>query len=291
MKEIMQEITPLSDKDCFYIVERYKSEFNFPVHCHKEYELNFIEKGTGIVRIVGDSIETIGDYDLVLIGRENLEHTWQQGTCDSKSVREITIQFSRDIFSETLLQRNQFDSINKMLEKSQRGILFPMDTVLKVYSLLEKVTHESGFDQFLHIFKLIYTLSLCNDMRLLSNTSFAKVDLNTDSRRVAKINKYIQSHFREQIRLSELAELVGMTPPAFSRFFKLRTGSNLTDYITNLRLGSAARMLIDSSKSISEICYECGFNNISNFNRLFKKRKKLTPKSFRETYHKKKIIV
>lgn len=291
MKELINEISPLSEKDCFYIVERYKSEFTYPIHRHKEYELNFVENGAGVVRVVGDSVETISGYDLVLIGRGNLEHAWEQGKCTSPSVREITIQFSDDIFSESLLARNQFDSIRKMLEQSKMGLSFPLTTIMKVYSLLDTIASEAGFEQFIDIIRLLHKLSLCTDAQVLSNTSFAKVEQNVDSRRVAKINAYIHVHYKDQIRLSTLADLVGMTPPAFSRFFKLRTGSNLTEYITDIRMGVAARLLIDSTKSVSEICYECGFNNISNFNRLFKKRKSLTPKVFREMYHKKKVII
>ncbi len=291
MKDLIHEISPLSDKDCFYIVERYKSEFTYPTHCHKEFELNFVENGAGVTRVVGDSVETIADYDLVLIGRENLEHSWDQGDCKSGSIREITIQFSRDVFSDSLLSRNQFDSIHKMFDKSKMGLAFPMKSIMQVYSILDKLASKSGFDQFIDVIRLLHQLSQCNQARTLSNSSFAKIEQNTDSRRVAKINAYIQVHYQKQIRLETLAQLVGMTPPAFSRFFKLRTGKNLTEYITDIRLGAAARQLIDTTKSISEICFECGFNNISNFNRLFKKHKNLTPKMFREIYHKKKVIL
>ncbi|MFI3293699.1 MAG: AraC family transcriptional regulator [Rikenellaceae bacterium] len=290
MNDMINEISPLSDKDCFYIVERHKSEFTYPIHRHKEYELNFVEGGAGVTRVVGDSIETIGEYDLVLIGQENLEHAWEQGECKTESVREITIQFSNEIFAESLLLRNQFDSIRKMLDRSKRGLSFPLNSIMKVYSLLDVVATKAGFDQFMVIMRILYELSRCEGAQTLSNTSFAKVEQSADSRRVAKINAYISVHYREQIRLNTLADLVGMTPPAFSRFFKLRTGSNLSDYITDIRLGAASRLLVDSTMGISEICYECGFNNLSNFNRIFKKRKQVTPKEFREVYHKKKII-
>lgn len=285
------EISPLSEKDCFYIVERFKSEFTYPIHCHKEFELNFVENGAGVTRIVGDSIETISDYDLVLIASENLEHAWEQGSCKSDSVREITIQFSSSLFSGPISMRNQMDSICKMLTKAKKGLSFPITTIMKVYSQLDTIANESGFEQFINVIQLLNKLSQCNEAKTLCNGSFAKVEPTADSRRVAKVEAYIQVHYRESIRLETLALLVGMTPPAFSRFFKLRTGANLTEYITDVRLGVASRFLIDSTRSISEICYECGFNNISNFNRLFKKRKNLTPKMFRDTYNKKKIII
>ena len=91
---IIREITPLSDKDCFYIAERYKTEFTYPIHNHAEFELNFTEKAAGVRRIVGDSAEVISDYDLVLITGKDLEHVWEQHDCHSKEIREITIQFS-----------------------------------------------------------------------------------------------------------------------------------------------------------------------------------------------------
>ena len=96
--QIIREITPLSDKDCFYIAERYKTEFTYPIHNHSEFELNFTEKAAGVRRIVGDSSEVIGDYDLVLITGKDLEHVWEQNECRSKEIREITIQFSSDLF-------------------------------------------------------------------------------------------------------------------------------------------------------------------------------------------------
>lgn len=97
--QIIREITPLSDKDCFYIAERYKTEFTYPMHSHAEFELNFTEKAAGVRRIVGDSAEIISDYDLVLITGKDLEHVWEQHDCCSKEIREITIQFSSDLFS------------------------------------------------------------------------------------------------------------------------------------------------------------------------------------------------
>ena len=105
------------------------------------------------------------------------------------------------------------------------------------------------------------------------------------------MQNYINQHYTGEIRLSKLAEIAGMSEVAFSRFFKLRTGKSLTDYIIDIRLGHAARLLADSMQTVAEICYDCGFNNLSNFNRVFLKKKKCTPKEFRENYRKTKIII
>ena len=115
--------------------------------------------------------------------------------------------------------------------------------------------------------------------------------MSTDSRRVQRVKEYIDQNYRDEIRLQDLAEIASMTPTAFSRFFKLRTAKSISEYVIDVRLGHAARLLADSTMAIVEICYRCGFNNISNFNRIFKKRKGCTPTEFRENYHKKHVIV
>ena len=292
MSQVLNEITPLSEKDCFYIVERHKSEFTYPVHQHKEFELNFIEHGEGVRRIVGDSVETIGDYDLVLIGGENLEHAWEQGSCTQKDIREITIQFSPDIFSGSILAKNQFNSIRKMLLRAEHGLSFSHGTIMKVYHILDTISSESErFTQFLDFLALLNQLSLAEDSRILASGSFSGNEKPGESRRVQKVKEYINAHSNEEIRQSDLADMVGMTPSAFSRFFKLRTGRTLSDYIIDIKLGNAARQLVDTTRNISEICYDCGFNNLSNFNRVFKAKRGMTPREFRSMYKKSKVIV
>lgn len=292
MAKVFTEITRLSEKDCFYIVERHKTEFTYPLHRHKEFELNFIEHGKGVRRIVGDSVEEIGDYELVLIGGEDLEHVWEQGSCQSKDIREITIQFSGDIFSGDLLAKNQFASIKKMLRKAQHGLSFPTSAIMKVYSTLDSIADESErFVQFLKTLYILYELSIADDVRVLASSSFAHYARSGESNRVQKVKQYISEHYAEQLRLEDLAGLVGMSPVAFSRFFRQRTGRTLSEYIVEIRLGYAARMLVDSAKNISEICYECGFNNLSNFNRTFKAKRNYTPRDFRAMFKKNKVIV
>ena len=289
---IMREITPLSDRDCFYIADRRKTYCTYPIHCHAEFELNFTEHAAGVRRVVGDSAEIIGDYDLVLITGKELEHVWEQHECDSKEIREITIQFSPDLFFKNFMNKNQFDSIRCMLEKAQCGISFPMQAIMKVYNWLDRLaSEEQGFYAVINLLVILYELSQCEDTRTLSSSSFAKISVYSDSRRVQKVQDYIDQHYNEEIRLGQLADLVSMTSVSFSRFFKLRTGKNLSEYIIDIRLGHATRMLVDSTMSIAEICFECGFNNLSNFNRIFKKKKNCTPKEFRENYQKKKKLI
>ena len=273
-------------------MERHKTEFTYPLHRHKEFELNFIQNGKGVRRIVGDSVEEIGDFELVLIGGADLEHVWEQGKCLSKDIREITIQFSGDIFGTELLSKNQFASIRRMLRRAEHGLVFPIATIMKVYSVLDTLADENErFVQFLKSLYLLYELSISDGSRVLASSSFAHSARNVESRRVEKVKQYIHDHYAEPLKLADLAALVGMSPVSFSRFFRQRTGRTLSDYIVDIRLGYAARMLVDSTKNISEICYECGFNNLSNFNRTFKAKRNYTPRDFRAMFKKNKVIV
>lgn len=292
MSKVLTEITRLSEKDCFHIAERHKTEFTYPLHRHKEYELNFIERGAGVRRIVGDSIEEIGEYDLVLIGAEDLEHVWEQGSCTSKDIREITIQFSAGLFDGSLMSKNQFVSIRRMLSRADHGLAFPMSAIMKVYSILDTLANEQqSFAQLLKFMYILYELSVADEARVLASSSFAHTSRSTESRRILKVKQYINDHYAESMNLSDLAGIAGMSPVAFSRFFRARTGRTLSDYIIDIRLGYAARALVDSSKNISEICYECGFNNLSNFNRAFKTKRGYTPRDFRALFKKNKVMV
>ena len=292
MAKVLRETPPITEKDCFYIVERHKSQFNYPIHSHEEFELNFVEHCAGVHRVVGDSIEEVGDYDLVLVTGDGLEHAWQQGNCTSPDVREITIQFSSSLLDNRLLDRNQFTSIRKMFDRARLGVAFSMTAILKVYNLLDGLaSQQERFEQFLMMLKLLYDLSQDSEARTLASSSFAQKETGRESRRVAKVKEYISAHYAEELRLEELASLVGMTPSAFSRFFKKHTTCTLSDYIIDIRLGAAARMLVDTTASVSEICYACGFNNLSNFNRMFKARRGYTPRDFRAFFTKSRVYV
>ncbi|MBQ1623614.1 MAG: helix-turn-helix transcriptional regulator [Bacteroidales bacterium] len=292
MANVLREITSITDNDCFYIVERHKSEFTFPIHSHEEFELNFIEGGRGVRRVVGDSIETIGDFELTLVTGDGLEHAWEQGGCREKDIREITIQFSPRLLDDKLLSRNQFASIRKMFERARMGLTFSMPAIMRVYCLLDTLaTKEERMDQFLDMLRILYELSLDTGARTLASNSFAKTVTGRESRRVNKVKEFIAQHYTEEIKLDDLAGLVAMSPSAFSRFFKQYTGRGPVDYIIDVRMGVAARMLVDTTTSVSEICYACGFNNLSNFNRTFKARRGYTPRDFRALFTKNRIYV
>ena len=291
MHSVITEITPLSEKDCFYLVDRNKKTFDYPLHRHEDLELNFVSNCRGARRVVGDSMETLADYDLALIGC-GLEHCWEHDSCSYSDKREITIQFSANLLSDELLGKNPMKPIQDMMTRSASGIAFGMKTILLLYSRLDDLTKEQpSFLRLLKFLEILYYLSIAEDSRQLATSSFSNTSETSDSRRVMKVKEEINRRYASHLTLEELASIAGMTPTAFSRFFRKRTGRTLSDYIIDIRLGHAARKLVDTTMTIAEICYDCGFTNLSNFNRAFKSKKGCSPKVFRENYLKTKLLV
>ncbi len=291
-ERVLHEITPLADKDVLYIADRHKKEFTYPIHNHSVFELNFVEHAAGVRRIVGDSNEIVGDYDLVMITSTDLEHGWLQNTCQSDDIHEITVQFSFDLGRDSLFARNPFSRIYDMLNLARKGLVFPMDAIMQVYKPLSELSAvKDGFQAFISFLQILDTLSRCDGLRTLATTSYAKVNLGEDSRRILKVKDYIDNNYMDEIKLRTLADIACMSEAAFSRFFKLHTGRTVSDYIIDIRLGYAARMLVDTNKNVSDISFLCGYNNLSNFNRVFKRKKGCSPTEFREYYHKTKVIV
>lgn len=280
---IIREITPLTQSDCFTIFSRVKKEFSFPLHYHEELELNLILNAKGARRIVGDHIESIDDLELVLVG-PNLYHAWFTHQCKSEEIREVTIQWHKDLFDDKLLRRNQLSFIRSMVEKSQKGLLFSKDTIRALAPRILSLNQKNGFDSVLELMSILHDLSISRNMRTLSDASFTNEHFSYNSRRIEKAFEYMNTNYDKSITLGEVAKLVSMTEVSFSRFIKKRTGNTFIDSLNEIRLGHASRMLIDTTHSIAEVSYNCGFNNISNFNRIFKKKKACTPKEFRENF-------
>ncbi|WEK34564.1 MAG: AraC family transcriptional regulator [Candidatus Pseudobacter hemicellulosilyticus] len=290
-RDILREITPLTQSDCFTLFSRVKSAFDFPLHTHEEYELNFIQHAPGAQRVIGDHMEEIGEMELVLVG-PNLQHAWFTHRCISREIREVTIQFHKDLFDEKFLRRNQLSFIRSLLEKSVRGILFSQETTTQLAGRILALNQKHGFDSVLELLSILHDLSTSRNLRILSDASFNHTEPHSyNSRRIERTFEYMNRNFDKLITLGEVASQANMTEVAFSRFFKQRTGNTFIESLTEIRLGHASRMLIDTGQSVAEVAYLCGFNNISNFNRIFKKKKNCTPKAFRERFSGKRIFI
>ncbi|MBD1435095.1 helix-turn-helix transcriptional regulator [Sphingobacterium sp. DN00404] len=293
MLSILRETTPLSEKDCFMVFTREKTDFDFPVHVHPEYELNFIENAKGAQRIMGDSIEEIENIELALVTSSNLEHGWMNHRCvPGTIIKEITIQFHPNLLNDQLLNRNQFRTIQNMFAKAAYGISFSETAIeqikTKIYDL---AADNDGFYSVMKLIELLYELSHDTAARMLSSRSFHAEKQQFNSRRVERIIQFLMENYTREVTLGDVSDLVGMTAVSVSRFLKLRTGRSFVDTLNDIRLGHASRRLIDTTHSVAEIALQSGFNNLSNFNRIFLKKKGCTPSDFRNKYRASKFFL
>ena len=285
MRESFTEITRLEPLDVFYVGERHKTFFEYPAHCHEVYELNFVENAAGAERTIGDSKETIGYLDLVLMTGSKLVHVWEQGTCPLQDIHEITIHIDPDTFRGSLMDKRAFVSIRRMLERAQRGLAFPEAAIQILREDIINLAHSNdSFASVIRLFNLLYRLSLVEGARELSSSAFAESREGNEDERVRLVKDYITAHYTHDVSLKDMAGLVCMSEDSFSRFFKNKTGRTPNRYLIDYRLGIAARLLLDTQLSVAEIGYSCGFNTLSHFNRLFRESKGCTPSEFRERF-------
>lgn len=285
MRESFNEISRLEPLDVFYVGERIKTYFEYPAHCHEVFELNFVENAAGVVRTIGDSRETISNLDLVLITGAKLVHVWEQGTCPQHEVHEITFHIDPDIFQGPLMDKRAFASIRRMIERAQRGLAFPEAAIQIIREDIINLAHSmDSFAALIRLFNLLYRLSLVENAKELSSSSFVNASASNEDVRVRKAKDYIAAHYMDDITLQEMADVVHMSGESFSRFFRHKTGRTPSRYLIDYRLGIAARMLLTTSQPVSEIGYACGFNTLSHFNRLFREAKGCTPSEFRENF-------
>lgn len=285
MRESFNEISRIEPMDVFYVGERIKTYFEYPAHCHEVYELNFVENAAGVKRTIGDSRESIGNLDLVFITGSKLVHVWEQGDCPRQEIHEITIHIDPDTFQGPLLDKRAFTSIRRMIERAQRGLAFPPAVIQILREDIINIAHSNdSFASVIRLFNLLYRLSLVEGAHELSSSSFAEVREGNEDERVKSVKQYIAEHYMHDICLQEMADIAHMSAESFSRFFRNKTGRTPNRYLIDYRLGIAARMLVTTKQSVSEIGFSCGFNTLSHFNRLFRESKGCTPSEFREQF-------
>lgn len=290
MNEVFREISPLNVYDCFTIFARPKKKFDFPLHSHEEFELNLIWNAKSAKRIVGYHMGEIDNLELVLVG-PNLPHGWFTHRCTSEDISEITIQFHKDLFDEKLLNRNQLKNIRELLERSYQGILFSTETANIFKSHIEGLVTKRGFDSVLSFMSILNDLSASENTVTLSSGSAPDNKLNYNSRRLEKAFEFMRANYHQALTLADVSKIANMPEVSFSRFIKKRTGRTFIESLNEIRLGHASRLLIDTTQTIAEIAYKCGFNNLSYFNRIFKKKNNCTPKDFRENYAGTKVFI
>jgi AraC-like DNA-binding protein len=282
MEYIQREITPIGEEDLFIVLNHPHAKFDYAAHFHSDYEINMVINGKG-KRIVGDCVAPFSDIDLVMVG-PNIPHRW----VSESDHDEAHIQFHKETLEYPIINKKIFYPIKQLFTDSSYGIEFSQETSLALKDTILNLSHRQGVDSALEFFKILYHLSISENQKLLlaANNERDFAIRESKSRRINKVIAYIQEHFQEEISLELVASSVGMSESAFSHFFKKRTNRSFIDFLNDIRIGNAAKILYETSNTISEICYASGFNNVSNFNRLFKKKKGQTPTEYRENVQK-----
>lgn len=277
MTEIQQEICPITGDDLFIILDRPNVKFEYPIHCHPEYEINVVINTDG-TRVVGDCEESFSGLDFVMLG-PYVSHVWKS---DSENNHEITIQFSEDLLNYHIMNKRLFIPIKQLLMDSLQGLHFYGEDAERIKDEIVELTRMQGFQTATKFLNILNSLAHAPRRKLVSNMYESEIIIHkSKSRRISKVCRWIEENISHKITLSDAAKLVNMSDSAFSHFFKRQTSISFITYVNNLRVAKACELLTNTQLSASEICYDCGFNNKSNFIRIFTKRKGMTPIEYR----------
>ena len=250
-------------------------------HFHPEIELVYISKGSG-KRHIGNHISYFQNGDLILIGPNVPHYGFNLGISDNDQAQEIVLQFKLDFLGVGFFEAPEFYEIIKLIELSKSGISFHGDTKNEVADLLNSMFHMESFDKLLTLLRILRILSKSEQLDLLNADGVPIIVQTQDNDRIAGLYEFMRSNFQREIPLEEIAEQAAMTVPSFCRYFKKVTGKTFTQLLNEFRIVHACKLLSEANMTISEIAFECGFNNFTNFNKQFKRITGQTPSAYRK---------
>lgn len=255
-------------------------------HYHNNYEISFITEGSG-KRIVADSIEEFQPGDLVFIGC-NLPHVWiadkETRTPSNRTLEMVFLQFTTDVLGSQLLNLPEFENVTKALALSERGIQIVGQTLNEVSELMLQMPYLKGFERMLHFFRMLDIIGKSDSNIPLASKEYLLGRFKTGNKRIATIHEYLMSNYREEIDLKRLAELVSMAEGSLCRFFKMNMGLTIFEYLNQIKAEFACKLLMDNDLSILEVCLDSGFNNLSHFNKQFRKSTGVPPSEYRKRF-------
>ena len=256
--------------------------FPFHWHYHPEFELTYIVRGNG-TRWIGNNVEEYASGDLVLVG-SNLPHCWYSDTrrAPANGERAVVLQFAPQVVNDILLGLPECSSLRRLLQQSALGVKFTL-VPQQIEAAMDGVGTRRGIDQLFRLLSLLDRLSE-TPCDTLATSEYRPLNDQKGEGRLGVVYQYIHQNAGKRIRLADVARLAGMTPTSFSRYFKQVGRRSFIDYLTTLRVQMAAERLIHTGRTIAEIAYGCGFNNLSTFNRVFLSRKQMTPGEYRRRY-------
>jgi len=271
-----------------YLVKTLKEPFFDPNwHFHPHYQLFTVIKGTG-TRFIGDDIRHFNVGDTVFLA-PNMPHLWRSDReyfeKDSQLMTEgIVVYFKEDFLGSEFFEKSEMYDIKTLLKKSERGLDLTGQLKEELVNDLKNLPVDSGFQGIIKILSILDKLSKSTDYQYIASTTYSNTHKISETERMRRVHEYVLKHFKENINLSTVASLSNMTDAAFCRYFKSRTNKTFSDFVKEIRIGNACKMLQDENKSISQTCYESGYNTVSNFNNQFKSLKGVSPKQYQKLY-------
>lgn len=272
----------------FIVKELIESHFDPNWHFHPHYQLFLVEEGTG-TRFIGDSIKPFGPGDLVFLG-PNLPHLWRSDQAyfnkqSGLSTKGIVVYFSDDFLGDAFFDKQEMTPLRQLLNHARQGLEWTGATRGHAEAALQNLNRQPvGFGRVISLLTLLHELSHATDFRFLTSTGYTNTVKPTETDRMQLVHDYVLEHFPDDLSLDTVADLAGMTPPAFCRYFKARANKTFSEFVSEVRIGHACKLLIIGKLSVTQISFESGFRTLSNFNRQFKDITGQTPSAYIKTY-------
>ncbi|MBA4849102.1 AraC family transcriptional regulator [Emticicia sp. BO119] len=284
MKPLLFRI-PKTETESFRVQVDDLPHFYDTLHFHPEWQITLILEGTG-TQFVGDNVDRFQPYDMYFLG-SNLPHVFRSDAeyyTNNLRAYSISIYFRGDILGENFFDIPETRHLKSLLNEASRGFRIRNKEANDLTVLIESIANKNGFEKLLTFLEILNALSISAEKEYLSGITYQSTQKETDNQRINDIFEFLMRNYEREISLEEVAEIANMTPNAFCRFFKLRTRKTFSAFLNDIRIGHACRMLQAGDTSVLEVCYANGFNNVSNFNRQFKNRTKMTPSAYLRKY-------
>jgi AraC-like DNA-binding protein len=282
MKVAYHQVTQTA-QESFRVMELRGPGYQCTWHFHPEFQIGLVLQGAGH-RIVGDNISPLEAGDLALLG-PNLPHAWQFEASASGVRRElhaVIVYFREDSLGADFLQRPEAAAIRRLLQRAATGLSVRGRTRRAAAALLTAMAAHEGFQRVLDLLQLLHLLAGSDELVPICSAGFLPKLPDQNGERLRKVCELIQERIAEPLHRDEIAKLAHFSPGAFSRFFKARTGKTFHDFVTELRIGRACRLLSEHEMNVTEVALACGFANVASFNRSFRRAKKVNPTEFRK---------
>jgi len=266
-----------------FVIKHYIApNFGKPVHYHADLELHLTLKGEGIC-FIGDKVSNFKPGDILLLG-ENLPHAWHARERNNSGVEAIVIQFGRNCFGRDFFSIPELIHIQQLYEVAKRGLILHSQCRNKVESLMLKIINTNHFQRVITLLEILNLIAESKEYTTISATEILYTGNIEDAHRLEKIYAYTLANFKKDITLAEIAKVSNLSITSFCRYFKNTTQSTYFDFLIQVRVNFACQMIIEGKYSIATICFECGFNNVANFYRHFKKLMGMTPIEYKKKY-------